>query len=301
MIEKKVFPSYSKYSIKAKVSPKLSQLFSEKETSTVFKPTTYIKENRTVSFFVPESQVEFFPIVIIDKLKNLVYIINRKGEAIWTYGESKFEKIKRIEYAKVTNENTLLLISDETVKEIDIKTHKKLFEARYYAKSVSKTKNETYLICDTKRSCVVEVDKNNKIIRTFPELNNQAFYAARLDNGNTLIVYNNGNSVVEYDNNLKEIWRFGSKNSNELDNPEFALRLNNNNTIICDTNNSRVINVNPKGEIIQELKNIDNEVITHPNRISITKTGSFLVSYHINKSFVDLDINNQKLWSCVVK
>lgn len=302
MQEKNMITSYSKYSIKAKVSPKLAQLFSEKTiTSTIFKPIVYIKENRTTSFFVPENQIEFFPIVIIDKLKNLVYIINRKGDAIWKYGESKFEKIKRIEYANVTNENTLLLISDETVKEIDIKTHKKIFEARYYAKSVSKTPSDTYLICDAKKSSVLEVDKNNKIIRIFPALNKQPFYATRLLNGNTLVVYNNSNCVIEYSNDLKVVWHFGNESSSELDKPEFALRLNNNNTIICDTNNSRIINVTQSGEVIQALTNTENVNVIHPNNVNITKTGTFLIIYNNNKNFVEVDLNNRALWSCMIK
>ncbi|MEK7434542.1 MAG: hypothetical protein AABZ74_15525 [Cyanobacteriota bacterium] len=292
--------TYNK-TIKAKISEKMTSLFLEKTREVKSVERSYIKDNRNLSFFELEEKLTFFPILIVDKKTNIINIINRKGDVIWSYGEAKFETLKRIENAFLTTSGSVIIIADDIVRDIEIKTKHKLFEARYHTKNVTKTKDNHYLISDLKNNCVFEVDNFNIARNTFVDEKKAPFHSERLDNGNTIVCYTKASSLSEFDKYGKLIWTYGKKSTssndeNALNNPEYFLRLANGNTFICDTQNSRIINVSKAGKILQRLQDPIDEVIFYPSFIQQLKNGNIFIKYVNDKKMIELDLKNKVLW-----
>jgi hypothetical protein len=97
-----------------------------------------------------------------------------------------------------------------------------------------------YLVCDSSRNRVIELDSEMKIIWTY-DVNNP-LQAKRLENGNILIACPNIGSVIEVDYQKQIVWR-----KDNIATPYAASRLANGNTLISEYGQGRIVEIKPDG------------------------------------------------------
>jgi hypothetical protein len=115
--------------------------------------------------------------------------------------------------------------------------------------------NGHILIADENNSRVIEVTRNDQIVKTFTAsgtLGTVAF-ASRLENGDTLMTDAGNSRAVEVNPHDVVVWQYitdTSPLSVPAPSPTRAIRLRNGNTLISDQFNNRVIEVTPPGRIV---------------------------------------------------
>jgi hypothetical protein len=121
------------------------------------------------------------------------------------------------------------------------------------------------MIAESGNQRIIEVDRDGKIVKTVPlTVNNpnphrDTLLVRKLDNGHYLVAHEGDGTVREYDGKGKVVWSYTLDLDGRDRTPGHdghgtevfgALRLKNGNTLIAGGNNNRVIEVNPKGEIV---------------------------------------------------
>lgn len=135
------------------------------------------------------------------------------------------------------------------------------------------------MVAESGNSRIVEVNPKGEIVKTVPltvkksDAHRDTRMVRKLANGNYLVCHEAEGCVREYDDSGKVVWEYaldlaGRPRSNGHG-PEGhgvevfgAIRLANGNTLIAGGNNNRVIEVNPKKEIVWQVDQKDLPGIT---------------------------------------
>ncbi len=206
--------------------------------------------------------------LLVDRMRSRILEIDRNMQVVWQFTGFVGGERNRIEHphwgARLANANTLVTDTD----------HHRVVEVRENAvvwqfgkrgeegnsnrqlsnpRSAERSPTHTTIISDFGNRRVLEVNAAQECIWRKEGLMGPA-YAARIGNGNVLIVDWSAHMVLEVNDRGVPVWQYGQlgnngKGPNQLFHPEHASRLENGNTLICDTQNHRVIEVTPDKQI----------------------------------------------------
>jgi hypothetical protein len=206
--------------------------------------------------------------------KKHVAIINSKGEVEWEVPNPDAREIHDIQ--ALPNGGVLFQTGYTTVVEVNRdkkvvwkheSTPKEGNTGKVEIHSYQRLKNGMTLIAESGNSRLIEVDKNDKIVKEIPltvvksNSHRDTRMVRKLDNGNYLVCQEGEGKVREYDGKGKIVWEYaldlnGRPRSDghgvEGHGVEVfgAIRLPNGNTMIAGGNNNRVFEVNPAGKIV---------------------------------------------------
>ena len=209
--------------------------------------------------------------------KKRVAIINAKGEIEWEVANHDAREIHDIQW--LPNGNVLFQTGYTTVIEVNrakdtVWRHESKPKDGYTGKveihSYQRLKNGLTLIAESGNSRLIEVDKQDKIVKVIPltvekpNAHRDTRMVRKLDNGNYLVCQEGEGKVREYDGNGKIVWEYamelGGRPRSPGHGPEGhgvevfgAIRLPNGNTMIAGGNNNRVLEVTPAGKIVWSI------------------------------------------------
>ena len=126
------------------------------------------------------------------------------------------------------------------------------------------------MIAESGNTRIIEVDAEGKIVKEVPlkvkqpNAHRDTRMARKLDNGHYLVCHEGDGAVREYDEAGKVVWEYaldlGGRPASGGHGPEGhgtevfgAVRLANGNTLIGGGNNNRVLEVDPKGQVVWSI------------------------------------------------
>lgn len=221
--------------------------------------------------------------LIHDTERQRVIEFNNKGQITWQIGGKDgighMELIEPTNPIRLPSGNTLFAdAGTDTVYEVsksgqvrwqfppadkssDIRLHRPL-------KAMRKLNGNT-IIVDQGNHRIIEINPQNKILWQYGITSSVGITRGRLyspsdmqvlKGGHFLITDTDNHRVIEVNQDEEIIWQFGNpenklgsgygSHSNQLNAPTMAFRLPNGNTLISDSENRRVIEVNPEKEIV---------------------------------------------------
>jgi hypothetical protein len=220
--------------------------------------------------------------VAADRERGHLVIVNDKGEVTWEYAV----KHDLHDLHVLPNGNILTHTSNTLVVEIN---PNKEIVWKYQSKptgklgvevhAVQRLENGDTMIAESGNSRIIEVNPKGEIVKTVPltvtkpNSHRDTRMVRKLKSGNYLVCQEGEGCVREYDSTGKIVWEYkldlnGRPRSNGHG-PEGhgievfgAVRLENGNTLIGGGNNNRVLEVNPKGEIVWQIDQKDLPGIT---------------------------------------
>lgn len=202
--------------------------------------------------------------------KQRLAIVNAKGEIEWEYPLGRQECH---DLSMLPNGNIMFISGRAAVTEVS--PDKKVVWT-YQVKPVreggrvevhgfQRLDNGLTMVAESGNQRLVEVDKDGKIVKTIPltvtrpDAHRDTRLARKLDNGHYLVCHEGDSTVREYDPVGKVVWSYkldlggrpaAGGHEGHGTSVYGAVRLPNGNTLIAGGNNNRVLEVNPKGEIV---------------------------------------------------
>lgn len=282
--------------------------------------TSYIKTN-----------VELIDIDIIVTARNLnkIFIVNRKKQIVWRYGEVKehsIHKLERPNSSEMNKEGYILIADTDRHRVIEVFRQTKEIVWQYgitdamgsgvnqlgHPRSATWTNENTILITDQYSGKVIEVDKDSKeIVWSFGGWDtgvnplNGPYYAIRTEAGTTLITDWSNHIVIEVNYEGEIIWKYGiTKNPGseykQLMYPERAVRLPNGNTLITDTRNNRILEVDPEGNIVWQfggkIKKGNIKQLSNPTVAYRLQNDNTIIIHNSNRQILEVTLNNEIVW-----
>jgi hypothetical protein len=207
--------------------------------------------------------------------KGKVAIVDATGKVQWEYAN----KAETHDLHLLPNGNVLLTLPKSTVGEVD-KDGKIVWQFECKPKEGSKDRVEIHafqrledgltMIAESGNRRIIEVDKDGKIVREVPltvekpSSHRDTRMARKLANGNYLVCHEGDGKIREYEPSGKVVWTYVMELGGRPRSPGHgveghgnevfgAVRLPNGNTLIAGGNNNRVLEVNPKGEIVWKI------------------------------------------------
>lgn len=225
-----------------------------------------------------------YPVLADDKLsysvlaadKGRVALVNSKGEVEWEFAT----KAEVHDLEMLPNGNILLPTGPNTIVEVDRKK-KEVWKYEAMPKAGYKGRIEIHafqrlddgrtMVAESGNARIVEVDRDGKIVFELPltvekpNAHRDTRMARKLANGNYLVCHEGDGKVREYDAKGKVVWSYtldlGGRPRSPGHGPEGhgtevfgAVRLASGNTLIGAGNGNRVIEVDPSGKVVWELK-----------------------------------------------
>ena len=207
--------------------------------------------------------------------KGKVAIVDATGKVQWEYAN----KAETHDLQLLPNGNVFLPLPKSTVGEVD-KDGKIVWQFEYKPKEGSKDRVEIHafqrledgltMIAESGNRRIIEVDKDGKIVREVPltvekpSSHRDTRMVRKLANGNYLVCHEGDGKIREYEPSGKVVWTYVMELGGRPRSPGHgveghgnevfgAVRLPNGNTLIAGGNNNRVLEVNPKGEIVWKI------------------------------------------------
>lgn len=207
--------------------------------------------------------------------KGKVAIVDATGKVQWEYAN----KAETHDLQLLPNGNVLLPLPKNTVGEVD-KDGKIVWQFECKPKEGSKDRVEIHafqrledgltMIAESGNRRIIEVDKDGKIVREVPltvekpSSHRDTRMVRKLTNGNYLVCHEGDGKIREYEPSGKVVWTYVMELGGRPRSPGHgveghgnevfgAVRLPNGNTLIAGGNNNRVLEVNPKGEIVWKI------------------------------------------------
>jgi len=202
-----------------------------------------------------------------------VVILNVKGEIEWEVAMPfTSHDIQVLPNGNVLVQDSLTTIVEMTPKKEIVWKHESKPTASnagdVQIHAFQRLKNGTTMVSETGNSRIIEVDRDDKIVREIPikfdsaPAHNDTRRVRKLANGNYLAGHEIQGVIREYDPAGKVVWSYkvdlagrervagGDGHGAE---PFGALRLKNGNTLIACGNNNRVLEVNKAGETVWSI------------------------------------------------
>ena len=207
--------------------------------------------------------------------KGKVAIVDATGKVEWEFAN----KAETHDIQLLPNGNVLLPLPKSTVGEVD-KNGKIVWQFECKPKEGSKDRVEIHafqrledgltMIAESGNRRIIEVDKDGKIVREVPltvekpSSHRDTRMVRKLANGNYLVCHEGDGKIREYEPSGKVVWTYVMDLGDRPRSPGHgveghgnevfgAVRLPNGNTLIAGGNNNRVLEVNPKGEIVWKI------------------------------------------------
>ena len=143
----------------------------------------------------------------------------------------------------------------------------------------------------------------NGVIGSDPNQLSAPCAAHSLGNGNILVADQGNNRVIEIDPDGNIVWQYGTtgvggSGFNQLGRPAFdAQRLSDGNTLITDTENHRVIEVDPTRQIVWQYGTTGvNDVLFNPRDAERLDNGNTLISDTDHTRVVEVDPGKNIVW-----
>jgi hypothetical protein len=210
-------------------------------------------------------------------------LVQDKGRVLILDPSGKIEWERPCNYtshdvAVLPNGNILLNTGPRTIEEITPKQEvvwkweakpKAPYSGGVEVHSFQRLKNGNTMIAETGNLRIIEVDKNNNVVKEVPLtvdheiVHRDTRLVRKLDNGNYLAAHEGDGKVREYDEKGTVVWTYAL---DLLGQPETgghdghgtsvfgALRLKNGNTLISGGNNNRVFEVTPAGKTVWSIE-----------------------------------------------
>ncbi|MBD3188847.1 PQQ-binding-like beta-propeller repeat protein [Candidatus Bathyarchaeota archaeon] len=164
---------------------------------------------------------------------------------------------------------------------------------------------DTFLIADTNREKVTEIDRSGKVIWEWDSedyyytvgLRNHLNDADRLPNGNTLVSLRNQNLVVEINPDGETVWSVGDPaNSSIIKKQHNPTRLNNNHTIVCDSGNNRIVEFAGNGTMVWSTEGFTELGLVFPRGAERFPNGNTLITDSFNNRNVEINPAGRIVW-----
>ena len=210
--------------------------------------------------------------------KQRLAIINAKGEVEWEYPLGRQECH---DLCMLPNGNVMFISGRAAVSEV---SPDKKVVWKYESKPApggsgqveihgfQRLDDGLTMIAEGGNHRLIEVDKDGKIVKTVPLTidrpgsHRDTRRARKLANGHYLVCHEGDGTVREYDADGKVVWSYKLDLAGRPRTPNHdghgvevfgAVRLPNGNTLITGGNNNRVLEINPKGEIVWGINHDD--------------------------------------------
>ncbi len=223
-------------------------------------------------------------VMAADHATGKLAIINAKGEVEWEFAN----KHDVHDLQLLANGNILTQTSGTNV--VEISPEKKIvwkyeakpkdgYKGRVEVHSFQRLADGNTMVAEGGNSRIVEVDKDGKIVKEIAlavkksDAHRDTRRVRKLANGHYLVCHEGEGTVKEYDDAGKVVWQYtidlngrpasgGHGVEGHGINLFSAVRLANGNTLIGGGNNNRVVEVNPKGEVVWQVDQKDLPGIT---------------------------------------
>ena len=217
-----------------------------------------------LSLFQLAAQAERLVLVGASYGKNILAICTEKGDPIWQYktegpkrGHTGHHDVHLLPNGNILFHDTWTSVKEITldkkiVWEYDCATSNGNQGKRVDVHAFARLKNGNTVIIESGVGRIIEVDKEGKLVHQFPlkKGGTQSTRWVRKTPKNTwLVCSENPGVVTEYDNEGKVVWDYLIKTR-----VYGAIRLKNGNTLIASGSGNSIVEVNPKKEVIWEVK-----------------------------------------------
>ena len=217
-----------------------------------------------LSLFQLAAQAERLVLVGASYGKNILAICTEKGDPIWQYktegpkrGHTGHHDVHLLPNGNILFHDTWTSVKEITldkkiVWEYDCATSNGNQGKRVDVHAFARLKNGNTVIIESGVGRIIEVDKEGKLVHQFPlkKGGTQSTRWVRKTPKNTwLVCSENPGVVTEYDNEGKVVWDYLIKTR-----VYGAIRLKNGNTLIASGSGNSIVEVNPKKEVVWEVK-----------------------------------------------
>ena len=123
-----------------------------------------------------------------------------------------------------------------------------------------------------------------------------------LPDGNILITDRNHHRVIEVNRDTGEIeWQFGvtgegGNDDSHLDGPHNADRLANGDTIVADSNNDRILVIDPEGVVQWEYDPVGTDALNWPRDADELSDGNLLIADSLKGRVIEVNPAGEILW-----
>jgi PQQ-like domain len=234
--------------------------------------------------FAAEPEKRDYKVLAADRSTGKLAIVNAEGVVEWEFAN----KHDVHDLHLLPNGNVLTHTSHTTVVEISPKKEvvwkyeakpKDGYKGKVEVHAFQRLDDGNTMVAEGGNSRIVEVNQDGKIVKEIAlkvaksDPHRDTRMVRKLANGHYLVCHEGEGAVKEYDAAGKVVWEYkldlnGRKRSGGHG-PEGhgvevygAVRLENGNTLIAGGNNNRVLEVNPKGEVVWQIDQKDLPGIT---------------------------------------
>ncbi len=243
-----------------------------------------------------------YRVLAADRGTGKLAIVNAKGEVEWEFAN----KHDVHDLHMLDNGNILTHTSPTNVVEIDVKKKEIVWKYEAKPKDGYKGRIEIHafqrladgntMVAESGNTRIVEVDKDGKIVKEIalkvakPDAHRDTRMVRKLKSGNYLVCHEGEGGVKEYDAKGEVVWEYkidlNGRKASGGHGPEGhgtalygAVRLENGNTLIAGGNNNRVLEVNPKGEVVWQIdqKDLDGITLAWVTTLQVLPNGNVII------------------------
>lgn len=208
--------------------------------------------------------------------KGKVAIVNAQGKVEWEFAN----KAETHDIQLLPNGNVLLPLPKSVIAEVNREGKvvwqyeckpKAGYIGRIEVHAFQQLPDGNVMIAESGNRRIIEVNREGKIVREVPltvenpNPHRDTRMARKLESGNYLVCHEGDGKIREYDPTGKVVWTYQMDLGGRPKAPGHgveghgvevygAIRLPNGNTLIAGGNNNRVLEVNPKGEIVWKIE-----------------------------------------------
>ena len=208
--------------------------------------------------------------------KGKVAIVNAQGKVEWEFAN----KAETHDIQLLPNGNVLLPMPKSVIAEVNREGKvvwqyeckpKAGYTGRIEVHAFQQLPDGNVMIAESGNRRIIEVNREGKIVREVPltvenpNPHRDTRMARKLESGNYLVCHEGDGKIREYDPTGKVVWTYQMDLGGRPKAPGHgveghgvevygAVRLPNGNTLIAGGNNNRVLEVNPKGEIVWKIE-----------------------------------------------
>jgi DNA-binding beta-propeller fold protein YncE len=253
-------------------------------------------------------------LLLVYRVRNLVYRVSRQKRVLWRYGGGLLERPHAAQI--LTNSRVLVVDTNHhRVIEIDTTTDEIVWQYGENGRSghepgqlanprwAQRLINGHTLIADQGNNRVIEIDSDGLLMWQWGgwETLNGPYCCQRLDNGHTLLTDWSNHQVIEVDSEGAVVWthgesKHGGEGPGQVHYPEMATRLPNSNTLIADTRNNRVLEIHPEGHVIWQYTGEGLHRLNGPTYAQRLADGHTVVVHGGNRQAIELDPAGQVVW-----
>jgi len=214
--------------------------------------------------------------------KNHIAIVDPDGKVEWEFPV----QANSMHDIQLLPDGNILFHNGVTVQEVNrdkqivweyVSKPKEGYTGRVTVHSFERLPNGLTMIAESGNQRLIEVDKSGRIVHEIPltvdkpSPGSDTRLVRSVPGGGYLVAHEADGKVREYDRNGKVVWEYKMDLNGQPASPGLtghgvnvfsAKRLPNGNTLIGGGNNNRVIEVNPKGEIVWSVSSKDLPGIT---------------------------------------